>query len=104
MEMDRRLELLDRLAGAISSAREGLIGSIVRTSKKTHRVAAGEVDLALNRLRAFDQVAARLAGRAPVGTVAIVFPGNASLSNPVSTIGTAFLAGNRVVARFPGRR
>ncbi len=102
MEMDRRLELLDRLAGAISSAREGLIGSIVRTSKKTHRVAAGEVDLALNRLRAFDQVAARLAGRAPVGTVAIVFPGNASLSNPVSTIGTAFLAGNRVVARFPG--
>src|SRR5689334_20710092 len=101
MDLHHRLELLNRLAGALSSVREGLIQGIVRSSKKTYRVAAGEVELALRRLGAFDQVAARLAGRAPVGTVAIVFPGNASLSNPVSTIGTAFLAGNRVVARFP---
>jgi betaine-aldehyde dehydrogenase len=101
MEIDRRLELLHFLAGAISSRREGLISSIVRTSKKTRRVAEGEVDLALRRLRAFDRVAGLLSGREPVGTVAIVFPGNASLSNPVATIGTAFLAGNRVVARFP---
>ncbi|HYU34532.1 MAG TPA: aldehyde dehydrogenase family protein [Thermoanaerobaculia bacterium] len=101
MELDRRLELLHRLADAISCAREGLVNSIVRTSKKTRRVAEGEVDLALKRLRAFDHVAGLLAGREPVGTVAIVFPGNASLSNPVATIGTAFLAGNRVVARFP---
>jgi acyl-CoA reductase-like NAD-dependent aldehyde dehydrogenase len=101
MELHQRLELLHGLADALSSAREGLIQGIIRSSKKTHAVAAGEVDLALRRLGAFDEVASRLAGRAPVGTVAIVFPGNASLSNPVSTIGTAFLAGNRVVARFP---
>jgi len=101
MELDRRLDLLNRLADEISCAREELIHGIVRTSKKTWRVAEGEVDLALRRLRAFDQVAGLLTGREPVGTVAIVFPGNASLSNPVATIGTAFLAGNRVVARFP---
>jgi betaine-aldehyde dehydrogenase len=101
MELNRRLELLHRLADALSSVREGLIEGIVRSSKKSRGVAAGEVDLALRRLQAFDQVAPLLAGREPVGTVAIVFPGNASLSNPVSTIGTAFLAGNRVVARFP---
>lgn len=101
MEPNRRLELLHALADAISAARGDLIGGIIRSSKKAHRVAAGEVDLALRRLRAFDQVMPRLAGREPVGTVAIVFPGNASLSNPVATIGTAFLAGNRVVARFP---
>jgi succinate-semialdehyde dehydrogenase/glutarate-semialdehyde dehydrogenase len=101
MELNRRLELLYDLGDAISSAREDLIGGIVRSSKKTRRVAAGEVDLALHRLRAFEQVVPRLAGRAPVGTVAIVFPGNASISNPVATIGTAFLAGNRVLARFP---
>jgi betaine-aldehyde dehydrogenase len=101
MELDHRLELLHRLAGSISAAREGLINGIVRSSKKTRRVAAGEVDLALRRLLAFDHVAALLPDREPVGTVAIVFPGNASLSNPVSTIGTAFLSGNRVVARFP---
>ncbi len=101
MDLHHRLELLHRLADALSTVREGLIRGIVRTSKKTYGVAAGEVDLALRRLEAFDQAASRLAGRAPVGTVAIVFPGNASLSNPVGTIGTAFLAGNRVVARFP---
>lgn len=101
MELNRRLELLHRLEDALFSVREGLIDGIVRSSKKTRRVAAGEVDLAFRRLRAFDQVASRLAGREPVGTVAIVFPGNASLSNPVSTIGSAFLAGNQVVARFP---
>ena len=101
MDLHHRLELLHRLGDALSSVREGLIRGIVRSSKKTYSVAAGEVDLALRRLEAFDQVADRLAGRAPVGTVSIVFPGNASLSNPVGTIGNAFLAGNRVVARFP---
>jgi succinate-semialdehyde dehydrogenase/glutarate-semialdehyde dehydrogenase len=101
MAIHHRLELLHRLAAAISSAREGLINGIVRSSKKTRRVAAGEVDLALRRLAAFDHVANLVGDREPVGTVAIVFPSNASLSNPVSTIGTAFLGGNRVVARFP---
>jgi acyl-CoA reductase-like NAD-dependent aldehyde dehydrogenase len=101
MELKQRLQRLDGLADAISSVREDLIAGIIRSSKRPHTLAVGEVDLALRRLGAFDQVASHLAGRAPVGTVAIVFPGNASLSNPVSTIGTAFLAGNRVLARFP---
>ncbi len=70
-------------------------------ARKILRLAEREVDLALARLRAFDEVEARLAGRAPVGGVAIVLPGNVAISNPVATIGTAFLAGNRVVARFP---
>jgi succinate-semialdehyde dehydrogenase/glutarate-semialdehyde dehydrogenase len=90
------------LAASISSIREVLVNGIVRSSKKTRHVAAGEVDLALRRLMAFDHVAHLVGDRAPVGTVAIVFPSSVSLSNPVSTIGTAFLAGNRVVARFPG--
>ena len=101
MELHQRLELLHGLADALARSHEDLIRGIIRSSKKTYAVATGEVDLALRRLKAFDEVASRLVGRAPVGTVAIVFPGNASLSNPVSTIGTAFLAGNRVVARFP---
>jgi succinate-semialdehyde dehydrogenase/glutarate-semialdehyde dehydrogenase len=99
--MRERRERLHDLAATIAGQREALLDGIIRTSKKSHRVAAGEVDLALRRLGAFDEIAALLAGREPVGTVAIVFPGNASLSNPVSTIGTAFLAGNRVRARFP---
>lgn len=101
MDLSQRLQKLYGLGDAISSVREDLIGGIIRSSKKAHGVAAGELDLALRRLRAFDSVASLLAGREPVGKVAIVFPGNASLSNPVATIGTAFLAGNQVVARFP---
>src|SRR5947208_2564029 len=101
MELNQRLEQLHSLAGAIAAAHEELIGSIVRCAKKTYRVAAGEVELAERRLEAFGSVVPLLAGRAPLGTVAIVFPGNASLANPVATIGTAFLAGNRVLARFP---
>ena len=102
MDLSQRLASLGSLAGAIRARREELIAGIIQTSKKTAAVAAGEVDLALARLAAFGEVAARLDGRAPVGTVAVVFPGNASISNPVSTIGTAFLAGNEVVGRFPG--
>jgi acyl-CoA reductase-like NAD-dependent aldehyde dehydrogenase len=102
MDLSQRLERLGSLAGVIRARREELITGIVQTSKKTRGVAVGEVDLALARMHAFDEVAARLDGRAPVGTVAVVFPGNASISNPVATIGTAFLAGNEVVGRFPG--
>ncbi len=102
MDLSQRLACLGSLAGAIRARREELIAGIIQTSKKIRRVAAGEVDLALARLGAFGEVAARLAGRAPVGTVAVVFPGNASISNPVATIGTAFLADNEVVGRFPG--
>jgi succinate-semialdehyde dehydrogenase/glutarate-semialdehyde dehydrogenase len=98
---DERLAALFALGAAIEARRGELIEGIVRTSRKIHRVAAGEVDLAIARLRAFGDVLPLLADREPVGTVAIVFPGNASISNPAATIGNAFLAGNRVVARFP---
>jgi acyl-CoA reductase-like NAD-dependent aldehyde dehydrogenase len=102
-DLDRgeRMECLHGLAGAIASTRQDLIGGMVQSTKKAWQVATGEVDLALRRLGAFDQVDRLLADRRAVGTVAIVFPGNAALSNPVATLGTAFLAGNRVLARFP---
>lgn len=100
-EQAARLALLLDLGAALESRRGELVDGIVRTARKVRRVAEGEVDLALARLRAFGDVLPLLAGREPAGTVAVVFPSNASLSNPVATIGTAFLAGNQVVARFP---
>jgi succinate-semialdehyde dehydrogenase/glutarate-semialdehyde dehydrogenase len=96
-----RLAALGALAADLADCREELVVEIVRTLHKIVRVARGEVDLALRRLHAFEQVLPRLAGRAPAGGVALCLPGNAALSNPVATIGTAFLAGNRVLARFP---
>jgi succinate-semialdehyde dehydrogenase/glutarate-semialdehyde dehydrogenase len=102
MDFAARREKLRNLAAAIAARQEELASTIVRTLRKSLRVARGEVALALRRLDAFDLVAQRLAGRAPVGTVAVALPGNAALSNPVSTLGTGFLAGNAVIARLPG--
>jgi betaine-aldehyde dehydrogenase len=101
MRFDERLEKLLLLGRELAGRRDELVAAIVGLSKKTRRVAAGEVELALARLRSFAEVAPSLASRDPIGVVALVLPSNASLSNPVGTIGTAFLAGNRVVARFP---
>jgi betaine-aldehyde dehydrogenase len=92
---------LAALAEAIAARRGELVDGLVAGAGKTRRVAAGEVTLALARLRAFDEVMVRLQGRAPIGTVAIVLPANVGISNPVATAGTAFLAGNRVAVRFP---
>jgi succinate-semialdehyde dehydrogenase/glutarate-semialdehyde dehydrogenase len=99
--LDDRLAALAALADGIEANRDELQLEIVRTTKKPRRVAGAEVDLAIRRLRAFDEVVPLLYDRAPAGTVAVMFPANAALSNPVATIGAAFLAGNRVRARFP---
>lgn len=97
-----RLRALAELARSIEARQEELARAIVATAGKALAVATADVSLAAARLSGFADVARLLAGRAPVGTVAVVFPSNAALSNPAATLGTAFLAGNRVVARFPG--
>jgi acyl-CoA reductase-like NAD-dependent aldehyde dehydrogenase len=101
LDFAARRARLHHLAAAIAAREDALVAAIVRTLKKNLKVARGEVALALKRLAGFDVVAERLAGRAPLGTIALALPGNAALSNPVATIGNAFLAGNEVVARFP---
>jgi succinate-semialdehyde dehydrogenase/glutarate-semialdehyde dehydrogenase len=102
-DIQQRLAALASLGAELEARRHELVAGIIRTAQKTRQVAEAEMDLALARLASFDRLVPLLAGRGPVGGVALVFPGNASISNPVATIGTAFLAGNRVVARFPAR-
>jgi acyl-CoA reductase-like NAD-dependent aldehyde dehydrogenase len=92
---------LSQLGAAIAERRIELVAGLVRHAKRIRCLAAAEVDLALRRIAAFGELEPSLLGREPVGTVAIVLPGNVSISNPVATLGTAFLAGNRVIARFP---
>lgn len=102
---ERRFDALGRLealADEIEARRTELEWAIVATSKKTIRIARGEVELAIRRLRAFrPDIAPLLDDRVPLGTIGVVFPSNASLSNPVATLGNAVLAGNRARARFP---
>lgn len=101
VELAERKAILERLADAIEERRSELVAAMISCSQRTRRVAQGEVDLAVERLRAFDQVVPWLTGREPMGGVAVVLPSNASLSNPVAALGTAFLAGNQMRARFP---
>ncbi|PWK15637.1 aldehyde dehydrogenase family protein [Tumebacillus permanentifrigoris] len=100
-EVHRRLAALHALADTIESEQHALLSLIMATTKRRHAIAAGEIQLAIRRLRAFGEILPWLIDREPVGTVGIMFPSNATLSNPVNTIGTAYLAGNRVRARFP---
>lgn len=96
-----RLAALERLADRFEERRAELVAAIVDSSKRLRREAEGEVALAIARLRSIGELLPLLGDRRPVGTVGVVFPGNASLSNPAASLGTAFLAGNRVVGRFP---
>lgn len=99
--LDERLERLGALAEALEARRSELVDAVRTEFHRTRPHAEGEVDLALRRLRAFGDVVCHLENREPVGAVAVVLPANAALSNPSATIGTAFLAGNRVLPRFP---
>ncbi|MGI9488253.1 MAG: aldehyde dehydrogenase family protein [Geminicoccaceae bacterium] len=96
-----RRDALLALADAIEREGSTLADSMVATTLKARRVADGDISLAVRRLRAIDELLPQLENREAAGTVAIVFPSNVGLANPASTIGAAFLAGNRVHARFP---
>jgi len=96
-----RLFCLGQLEAAFEARRDELVRAVGEIFHRPTRLAEGEVSLALARLGAFGAVAPLVEGREPVGTLALVLPGNAALSNPSATIGNAFLGGNRVVARFP---
>ncbi len=101
LDLRERAAALGRLADAIEERREQWVTAILQGLGRIRFEAAGEVELALRRLRAFAELVGPLERREPQGGVAVVFPGNAALSNPVGALGTAWLAGNRVVGRFP---
>lgn len=101
MTTSARLDALNALANDIESRRGELETALVTLKHVLRSVARGDIDLAVARLRAFSSIAPLVDGREPVGCVGVVLPGNALLSNPVNAIGTAFLGGNGVRARFP---
>ncbi|HEX4727695.1 MAG TPA: aldehyde dehydrogenase family protein [Jatrophihabitans sp.] len=95
---------VQRLAELVTERAPGLLAAALASLPFPHRVLRGDIELAARRLAAFDQLLPALAGRQPLGTVAITLPGNAILSNPVTAVASAVLAGNRARLRFPQRR
>lgn len=102
-QLERRLHALAGLADDIEDRRPQLEDGMVSAMAVPRSVAAADLELAVLRLRSYDQLVPLLASRRPLGVVGVMLPGNALLSNPIGTIGAAFLAGNEVWARFPSK-
>ncbi|HEX4701216.1 MAG TPA: aldehyde dehydrogenase family protein [Pseudonocardiaceae bacterium] len=103
-EPSNRLWAIHELGRAIT-ARAGELEELALAALPfPRRVIRADIALAAQRLAAFGDLLPALAGRGPVGTVALALPGNAILSNPVAAVGSAYLAGNRARVRLPQRR
>lgn len=102
--LDRGLAAVRDLHRAVLASAAELEEIAVTALGFPRRVIRADIELAARRLAAFGELAPALAGREPLGSVALALPGNAILSNPVAAVGAACLAGNRVRLRFPRRR
>ncbi|MEN3357022.1 MAG: betaine-aldehyde dehydrogenase [Mycobacteriales bacterium] len=103
-DLQSRLAALAALAATIRRRADELTDAALATFGFPRSMLRADIELAAHRLDAFGELAAALGDARPVGTVALCLPGNAVLSNPVATIGSSYLAGNRTLARFPRRR
>lgn len=98
-----REETVHLVRRALGQRRDEVEEAAVQLLGVTRRVARADIALTDARLAAFGELSAPLAGREPVGVVALGLPGNAILSNPVTAVLSAVLAGNRVRVRLPAR-
>ncbi len=96
-------EALRDAADRVEALAVRLVTGLVQHRQRTFALAMRDVAAAHKRLLALAGAGGRIEGRRPVGSVAITLPGNAALAAPLTVIGAALLAGNRVVARLPRR-
>lgn len=104
LPLTERAELLATIADRIRERSGELAAAAQRVFPFPGHVIRADIELAATRLETLHVLIGGLAGRRPIGTVALALPGNAVLSNPIGTIGAAVLAGNRVTVRLPARR
>lgn len=100
-------ERLDALAGFARTIRDGaaeLEELALRLLPYPCSVIREDVALAAHRLERLYALAPLLAGRAPVGVVALCLPDSALLSDPIAAVGASYLAGNVTRIRVPRKR
>lgn len=105
-DIEERLQCVRRLVRHIEAKRDQLISVAIGDTGFTHRECSMEVDVILNRLQGFDQMAAVFAARRPVcgaeQEVALVLPYNGSAWLNVAIV-SIYLVGNRVRVKFASR-
>ncbi|WP_186762732.1 aldehyde dehydrogenase family protein [Lentzea tibetensis] len=99
-----RLDVISTICQRVLDRAADLEDAAVRLLPFPRQVIRADLALAASRLEAFATVTPRLAGRRPLGRVALALPGNAILSNPLATIAASHLAGNKTLVRMPRQR
>lgn len=99
-----RLDVISAICQRLLESAAELEDAAVDLLPFPRQVVRADLALAVSRLEAFAGVTPRLAGRSPLGRVALALPGNAILSNPLATIAASHLAGNKTLVRLPRRR
>ena len=104
--IEERIEKVRRLRAAIASNRDEMIITAVRDTGFTHRECSIEVDMVLDNLKGFEDMAAVFSGRSPLcdreQAVALLLPynGSAWLNTAIISI---YMVGNRVRVKFASR-
>jgi betaine-aldehyde dehydrogenase len=99
-----RLDVISTICQRLLDEAAGLEDAAVDLLPFPRQVIRADLALAVSRLEAFASIIPRLAGRRPLGRVALALPGNAILSNPLATIAASHLTGNKTLVRLPRRR
>lgn len=101
---DERWPAVARLAAVVRRRALEIENAAVELLPVSRRVARADIALTQRRLAALLDLRSLIELRVPVGKVALALPGNAILSNPVTAVLSAAIAGNEVAARLPRRR
>ena len=102
---ERYLKVLD-LAVAIGKRRDGIIAQAVRDIRFTVRDTAKEVDIAVDRLKMYEEARPLLEGRRPLGgegssvSLMLSYNGSAWLNTAITSI---YMVGNRVDVKFSSK-
>jgi succinate-semialdehyde dehydrogenase/glutarate-semialdehyde dehydrogenase len=94
-EITRRLELLAKLGEALAWRRDDLVAAQGEDIGAPCTIAAFEVDLAVEHLKTMAEEVPQVQGKSPYGTVAAIFPYDATPVMLGRVGGAAILGGNR---------
>jgi len=103
-ERDERWRAVTRLAAVVQQRAPEIEDAAVDLLSVSRRVARADIALTQRRLAALPGLRSLIENRVPVGKVALALPGNAILSNPVTTVLSATVTGNELTVRLPRRR
>jgi succinate-semialdehyde dehydrogenase/glutarate-semialdehyde dehydrogenase len=106
MSYEERFEKILELGSSLASNKEKLVDCAVRDLRFTARDSATEVDVTIDRLTMYEQAAAFLKGRRPLGgpgsrvSLMLSYNGSSWLNTAITSL---YIVGNKVSVKFSSR-